>query len=410
MRRALLAGIALAACARPEISPVVTAVVEPEIRVGLSVSGEPVLGGGAALRVLAGPYDPDGEPGVLAPGVTAVVLAGPDGVSVRQGAEIIASAPSLTVVPADSGMPVRLDGREYRGRILLGVDAADSRLTAVNTLGLEAYLAGVVAMEMGRREAPDLEALKAQAVVSRTWAARALGRWRLRGYDLLSSVADQVYGGTDPEYPLATEAVRQTRGEVVFWDGRLIDAFFHSTCAGRTAEGSEIFVAATAPYLRSVSDESPSGIAWCAISPRWRWREEWNRDALIRMLQQTLPATGGSAALADQVADIRVAEWTPSGRVARLEVVGETGRHEVRRHDIRRLLRPADGPILRSATFTLQITREGGRIVRLAADGAGAGHGVGMCQWGAMGRSRAGFTYREIVSAYFPGTLIGRTY
>jgi stage II sporulation protein D len=128
------------------------------------------------------------------------------------------------------------------------------------------------------------------------------------------------------------------------------------------------------------------------------------------MLRQTLPATGGPAALADQVADIRVVERTPSGRVALLEVAGETGRHEVRRHDIRRLLRPADGPILRSATFTLQVTREGGRIVRLTAEGAGAGHGVGMCQWGAMGRSRAGFTYREIVLAYFPGTLIGRTY
>jgi stage II sporulation protein D len=128
------------------------------------------------------------------------------------------------------------------------------------------------------------------------------------------------------------------------------------------------------------------------------------------MLRETLPVTRGSAALADELLDVRVVEHTATGRVARLAAIGATSRHEVTLHDVRRLLRPADLAMLRSATFALQATRDGGRVIQLIAEGAGAGHGVGMCQWGAMGRSRAGFSYRDILSAYFPGTQVGHTY
>ena len=114
--------------------------------------------------------------------------------------------------------------------------------------------------------------------------------------------------------------------------------------------------------------------------------------------------------MADDLLDLRVVEHTATGRVARLAAISSTSRHEVTLHDVRRLLRPADTPLLRSATFSLQATREGGRLIQVVAEGAGAGHGVGMCQWGAMGRSRAGFSYRDILSAYFPGTQVGHTY
>ncbi len=76
----------------------------------------------------------------------------------------------------------------------------------------------------------------------------------------------------------------------------------------------------------------------------------------------------------------------------------------------RLVLRTPDGSILRSANFNLQVTRSGSRIIRLDASGAGAGHGVGMCQWGAIGRARAGFSYQDILSAYFPGTAVTRNY
>jgi len=407
MRRVLLpAGMLLFACARPELSPVATAVTEPEIRVGLVLHvPSAVVGGGGDLLL---EDSTGGDLAIVASTSTAVVSHDPLGLRVRQGETVIAVVPTVTIVSRDSGTPVRLNGRDYRGRLVL--TAGPSGLIVANALGLETYLAGVVAAEMGRRDGRDFEALKAQAVVSRTVASRALGRWRLRGYDLVSTVADQVYAGVGFEYPLASQAVEATRGEVLYWDGRLIDAFFHSTCGGRTADGSEIFVNATAPYLRSVRDEDGTGRAWCSISPRWRWREEWSGDALVRMLRETLPGSRGSASLADELLDLRVVEHTATGRVARLAAIGATSRHEVTLHDVRRLLRPADTPQLRSATFSLQATREGGRVIRLLVEGAGAGHGVGMCQWGAMGRSRAGFSYRDILSAYFPGTQVGHTY
>jgi stage II sporulation protein D (peptidoglycan lytic transglycosylase) len=101
---------------------------------------------------------------------------------------------------------------------------------------------------------------------------------------------------------------------------------------------------------------------------------------------------------------------TPTGRVAHLEVVGEGGSYTVSGPVARLVLRSGDGSMLRSGTFNLQVSREGERIVQLVADGTGAGHGVGMCQWGALGRARAGFTSGDILSAYFPGTEITRTY
>ena len=102
-------------------------------------------------------------------------------------------------------------------------------------------------------------------------------------------------------------------------------------------------------------------------------------------------------------------DHTPTGRVAHLQFVGE-GSFTVTGPTARLVLRTPDGSILRSANFNLQLTRSGTRIVQLVADGSGAGHGVGMCQWGALARSRAGFSYGDILMAYFPGTELTRTY
>lgn len=263
---------------------------------------------------------------------------------------------------------------------------------------------------MGRRTEQDIAALRAQAVVSRTVATRRLGQWRTRGYDILATVADQAYSGVAFEGPVSSEAVAETRGEVLSYQGQIIDAFFHSTCAGRTADGTEVFAGADRPYLRSIRDLDDAGRPWCAISPRYRWQESWTGEALERTLRETLPPAGGTAALAARLADVRVLERTATGRVARVEFVGQGTSLTVTGPVARLVLRTSDGSILRSANFELQVTRTGGRIVRLDAVGAGAGHGVGLCQWGALGRARAGYSYREILSAYFPGTEVTRTY
>jgi len=405
-RLSLGAALIAAACARPQIGPAAgPAVVLPEIRIGIAVSASTVsLGGGSELTLTT----PDGGGVAVVPaGSIATVTPDPAGLRLRIPGEQPRALLSLTATASDTA-PLRVNGRDYRGRVLLSGTPAG--VLAVNALDLESYVQGVVGAEMGRRTEPDLAALRAQAVVSRTLGLKALGRWRLRGYDLVSTVADQAYAGIGFESPLSTLAAVQTRGEILTWQGQPIDVFFHSTCGGRTADGVEVFAGADRPYLRSFRDEDAGGHAWCAISPRFRWQESWTGEALARTLRETLPAAGGSAELADRLRDVRVLDRTPTGRVARLELAGAGGSFVVTGPVARLVLRTADGSILRSANFNLQVTRSGSRIVRLDAVGSGAGHGVGMCQWGAIGRARAGFSYQDILSAYFPGTAISRTY
>jgi len=403
-----LAAIVLAAaCARPEVGTGATpARAIPDIRVGVVPGATSVVvGGGGALML----READGGGLIAIPaGAPATVTATREGLRVRYSGEDVVGSTALFAEPADSGAPVRLNGRDYRGTLTLSIVSAG--VMAVNVVGLEEYLRGVVGAEMGRRTEQDREALRAQAIVSRTVAMRRAGQYRTRGYDLLATVADQAYAGIGFETPVSDLAVEETAGEVLTFDGRLIDAFFHSTCAGRTADGTEVYVGADRPYLRSIRDQDESGRIWCAISPRFRWQERWTGEALARTLRETLVTAGAPAAVAASVRDIRVVDRTPTGRVAHLELVGEGATYTVTGPVARLVLRATDGSQLRSALFNLQVGREGGRIVQLVAEGSGAGHAVGMCQWGALGRSRAGLSSSDILSAYFPGTEITRTY
>jgi stage II sporulation protein D len=381
---------------------------EPALRIGLAV-GAPAatVGGGMALAVT----DPAGSPVASIGGgeiwrVTAqtagLELAGPDGLGAGTGQ-------LFTVAAQETGQPVRVNGRDYRGEVELLRDRTG--LTVVNRLGLESYVVGVVSAEMGRRGPEDLEALRGQAIVSRTYAMRNRGRWRTEGFDLYATVADQVYGGIGAETAEAREAVGATRGLILTYDGQPIDAFFYSTCGGTTADGTEVFRAADRPYLRSVPDVGADGNAYCSISPRFRWREEWTGDALQATLRRTLPATAGVPATeVGEVRDVWIARRTASGRVGELVVVLGGTDARVSGPAVRQVLRPASGELLRSSAFTLTATGGGRRVTHLVADGGGAGHGVGFCQWGAVGRSRAGQTFQQIVTAYYPGAALERQY
>jgi len=314
----------------------------------------------------------------------------------------------ISLVPQDPSRFVRVNGRFYRGTVDVLRDRTG--LTLVNRVEMEWYLLGVVSAEMGRRSASEHEALRAQAVVSRTYAAKNARRWAGQGFDLYATVADQVYGGANAETPEGTEAVLATRGQVMTYGGSPIDAFFYSTCGGRTAEGTEVFEGANRPYLRSIRDLATDGIAYCSISPRFRWREEWSGGQLRQTLRRTLPTVGVSPAELGEVSDIRVASRTGSDRVGRLTIGLRASEVRVDGPNIRQVLRAPSGSPLRSAAFVLTVGRAGGAVSRLVADGAGAGHGVGLCQWGAVGRARAGQGYGSILAAYFPGATLQRLY
>lgn len=383
-----------------------TVVSTSDVRIGLVVGASQLRIGGDGPLVVTNPAGVrvldviEGSSWLVRPAGAAMTLSGPGGLDGgRQDA--------LVITPLHPGQYVRLDGQDYRGEV--SIIPGPAGLTAVNRLGLESYLAGVLSAEMGRRDPTEVQALYAQAVISRTFAVKNAGKRRALGFDLYGTVADQVYGGVRAETPQSWDAVRMTRAEVVTWNGGPIDAFFYSTCGGRTESGTAVFQLAGDPYLKSVSDLDQDGLAYCRFSPRFRWREEYSGDSLEAMLRRTLPGlTQLSSSAVSRVEDVRVSRRTPSGRVDAVEFTLAGRRVSVTGQAVRRAFLLPDGGILRSTAFDVQERADGSRVSWLAIDGRGAGHGVGFCQWGAVGRARAGQTYGEILAAYYPSTRVER--
>ncbi len=372
------------------------------------------------LTIALGRDRPDleirGSEGMLlteADGLPFAILPGSDPLQVQAGTQQLrfehAGLPAtlrstLHVAPLGHGV-LSVDGREYRGELTLRRDTRG--ILVLNRVSIEGYLIGVVSAEMGPRPASEIEALKAQAVTARTYALRNRTRWASQGFDLLADVNDQVYQGLSGEHPEAAEAVAATRGEVLLYGDDLIDAFYYSTCGGKTEQGDAVFAGAARPYLRSVPDLDPAGVPWCIISPRFTWTESWTREGLIAILSRTLPSLGISTTPLATLTDIRITGRTPSGRVASLELVGRSSRVTLSGQTIRRALAPQGTGMLRATDFTVTLGRGGGQLTRIDLRGRGNGHGVGLCQWGAIGRARAGQDYQTILSSYFPGTSLG---
>jgi stage II sporulation protein D len=146
---------------------------------------------------------------------------------------------------------LRLEGRPYRGFFDLALSRTGS-ITVANQLGLEQYLLGVVASEMSPATYPAPAALAAQAIAARTFALRNMGRYKDDGFDLTDDTRTQVYGGVAAEREPSSEAVRNTFGLAIYYQGQFIDAMYTSTCGGRTEDFAEVFETAPVPYLVGV--------------------------------------------------------------------------------------------------------------------------------------------------------------
>lgn len=406
--------LASAGCpTRPSGAP--TPSGEPELRIGLSVGAANASIGGAAGGELFVSEAASGSPvGSVPAGVRWVVT--PDAADpsrlrlMRPDSTRTEPLRGIAVVNVTEGKFVIANGRRYRGRI--NITSGRGGLTVVNRVNVESYVAGVVGPEIGARRADELNAVLAQAVVSRSFAIRNRGRWESFGFDAYADTRDQVYLGVAVETPQAWDAVRRTAGQVLQHDGQVIDAYFHSTCGFSTAGVDEAFATTRArPYLRPVSDDRGGGHFYCDISPRFRWREEWDGPKLRAILSRTLPTvTPLSGDGLQRIMDVSVSRKTRSGRVAEVRIVFERGDVRIPGPEVRAVLRPDADRLLTSAAFQLTVTKANGDVTRVIAAGAGSGHGVGMCQWGAIGRARAGQDYKKILNTYFPGTKIEKIY
>lgn len=312
------------------------------------------------------------------------------------------------VARSASGALVAFNGKHYRGELLFVPN--DTGVAVVNRVRMDDYLRGVVPLEIGTRDARDSAAVEAQAVTARSYAyVHVGGSSATRPYDVTASVADQLYGGADAETAVSNEAVSATRGLVLQYGGRVVNAPYHSACGGSTAAAEEIWRTSAEPYLRSVSDQIPgTGRFYCDIAPRFRWTRtlegETLRAALVRYLASYTRTPGGYPGTPR---DVEIDTRTPSGRVGTLKIATDRGNYVLRGNDIRYVLRAPGGEILNSTSFSVETTpARDGSIARLTLHGTGYGHGVGMCQWGAIGRARAGQDFRTILRTYYPGTTV----
>ena len=401
----------LAACAPGAGGRATTSIKGPEarhrVRVGLLVDVDTVRVGAAGDIVAAeGPVGQANTGVTMRSGDSLQVQPSGQGLAVDWGGQSAQFDSLLFRSSGQSGF-VTVDGAPYRGAV--AVTARGGALTVVNDLDLEDYVQGVVAMEMGPRARSDLAALEAQAVAARTYAAANLGRFASLGFDLRAGVSDQGYLGAARETDVGNLAVHDTRDLVVSHEGAAIAAFYHSTCGYATATPEESFRSVQSrPYLRSVSDRY-SGGHYCEQSPRFRWQVEWGALQLRDVLRTTVPRSLGiEAEFVSEIRDVEVRDTGPSGRATEIRVRVERGEIPVFGPDVRAVFRTPEATSLGSTALQLVSERENDRLVRLVASGAGWGHGVGLCQWGAIGRARAGHDYRSILQTYYPGTSITR--
>jgi stage II sporulation protein D len=397
-----------ASCSRTETPPSPTGPEledEPDLRIGVLVGAErAVISGQGRFAVIAG-----GDVLARASGETDYTVV-PDGRGVvLSGGPADGRYERLTFVSLDESQFIEIDGRSYRG--IVEAYPIGGALTVVNELPIESYLAGVVNAEMGRRSREEQAAVEAQAIVARTYALKNRGKNGASGFDLRASVADQAYGGLGAETDAGRDAVGATAGRVLTHRGALVSTFFHSTCGGSTASPLEAFrTVQSTPYLQPVSDRHGSGY-YCDISPRFRWSVEWDAETLRRILRRTLRSVLGiDDASVDEVRDVHVHRTGPSERATEVRVVVGRGDIPVYGPDVRRVFETPDGRVLGSTALRFDTEVRDGRLHRLTASGGGWGHGVGMCQWGAVGRARAGQDAETIVTTYFPGTRVERWY
>ena len=286
-------------------------------------------------------------------------------------------AVALTI-SGDDGAPIQLQTdshsavHSYRGKI-----EVSAGLSLVNDVALDDYLKGVLQPEIGGT-AP-LEALKAQAVASRTYAIHNLGKMSAFGADVDDTTRTQSYIGCEGESSAIDSAVDATLGDVLTYDGTLIDALFSTDCGGITADGGP-----SRPYLSPATDEA------CTANPEWH----------INITQPQLDQLLGQAVVnQSDPAAISVVSTDRSGRVTLLKlsqgpsIVTLTGEQ----------LRQALGyNLVRSTLFTLTKMSDGSYDL----DGRGWGHGLGLCQKGAIYFAQHSSTYIDILRHYYRSTAI----
>lgn len=311
-----------------------------------------------------------------------LVRAGGSGTALVNGSRV-----SLPLRLYPKGRFIQVNGKPYRGSV--EVAAREGQALVINEIEIEAYVAGIINNEISSKW-PE-EVLKTQAVIARTYAVYNMRRNNGLPYHLESSVMGQVYGGASSEDSASIRAVRETRGEILVFEGEPALTVYHSNAGGMTESASDVWLKGY-PYLVPV--ESPFDEA----APKYLWEFAVPAESLGEALSRAGHDIG-------RPEDITVIETTAAGRIRFLSVRDRDGRDAwLSGEDLRKALGYSS---LRSTIFEV-VKSEGGFIFR----GRGSGHGVGLSQWGAKGMAENGYSYRDILRHFYPGTELkkGRSF
>ena len=285
-------------------------------------------------------------------------------------------------VTLDAGDAVlHVDKRTYRNSLKFS-KTPSGRLLVINEVGLEDYLRGVVPWEANPKWTQ--EALKAQAVVSRTYALFKMIENKDESFSVSNDVISQVYGGVTTEKEATNRAIDATRGQILVYQGKIFPAFFHSTCGGHTTRAENAWPIEPHPALRGVT------CGFCAESPHYYWKT----SVSAQEIQRALKRSGFTVAGIQKISPVDLDE---SGRARFFMIEYSTGKLKIPSNDFRLLL----GPMKFKSVLIQHVMRDGNSFI---FQGHGWGHGVGMCQYGAKKMGELGYTYKQILDYYYPGS------
>ena len=279
-----------------------------------------------------------------------------------------------------------INSKRYSGKI--NIVFRNNKIFVINVLGVEKYLNSVVGSEMPHKW--HIEALKAQAIASRTYALKKTNNGL---YDIDSTQTNQVYNGLESSTFKTRRAVRETRSLVITYKNKLINALFHSSSGGMT-ENSEAVWSDPYPYLVTVKDFDQK-------NPKIRWNKEVSKSEL----KEIFPIIGG-------IQQIEVLNITETGRIKNLKIIGTFGDKVITGKEFRSKLG------LKSTLFRPTISEDfydkkdlnNQSNIQfhpfLIISGMGAGHGVGMSQWGARYMADKGYKANQILKYFYKGVKI----
>jgi stage II sporulation protein D len=282
----------------------------------------------------------------------------------------------LAIEP-DRDTAIAINNRRFRGHVT--IMASKGLLDVINVVDLEQYIKGVLYHEVSHRW--PLEAIKAQAVATRSYAVYSMQQKEGKDFDVTNDIYSQVYGGKNSERFRTNLAVDGTKGQVLVYQRKVLPAFFHATCAGITEDASEVWNVKLPP-LKSMD------CPYCQSSPHMRWK----RNFRLKDIQAKLNAAGHKIGL---IKDIVIVERNASDRIKTLKITGRAGESiRIPGKDFRNIIGPND---IRSNNY--EVVMKGWYVDFY---GRGWGHGVGLCQWGAYGMAQQQFDFKAILNHYYP--------